>query len=444
MCSKKVQKLSDSTPKFGKEKEKMKISDWLFIVENNMDLLGIPDNKRIVTVSPFLRGTAFEMLKRYVNSGNLSWKEFREDLRLTFTPVDEEHAIRTKLINLRHTDSFDSYSREFQYLSYQLSDMSEKDRLACFLNGLKGKTYTELKLKDIKTLSEAIRLASILEMGRESTRENRVSLNYARTLKKQNNNNGQSKNKNNDNNSRAGKQCTFCKKSGHTQDTCFRKNNNQGSNRQTERGGQSQTHNNKSQQNNKHNNNCYNCNMPGHRKSECHATHKSNLAISEEEKHKRNESNNKQKEVESEEKSFFYKIYTYDIQINTAQTYKLFKINGIVNGKLLSIAIDTGPRKSIMGLNSAKKYGFIIEESECLMKTADGVIKKVCGIIFNCEVSVKGRTCELDLIVIDHQENDILLGLDWFHKTGASICPAENRLAFPNIDQTQKFSDELV
>ena len=359
----------------------MKISDWLFIVENNMDLLGIPDNKRMITVSPFLRGTAFEMLKRYVNAGNLSWKEFRDDLKLTFTPVDEEQEIRTKLINLRHTDSFDSYSREFQYLSYQLSDMSEKDRLACFLNGLKGKTYTELKLKDIKSLNEAIRLASILEMGRESRRENRMTVNYARTLNKQNNRNNQNKHKNNDNSNKSGKQCTFCKKNGHTQDMCFKKNNNQNSDKQTERRGQSQAQNNwsKGQQNNNKNNNCYNCNMPGHRKNECRAPHKSNLAVSEEDKHKRNESNNKQKDIESEEKSFFYKIYTYDIQINSALTYKLFKISGVVNGKLLTIAIDTGATKSIMGLNSARKYGFDIEASDCLMKTADGVIKKVCG-----------------------------------------------------------------
>jgi hypothetical protein len=41
-----------------------------------------------------------------------------------------------------------------------------------------------------------------------------------------------------------------------------------------------------------------------------------------------------------------------------------------------------------------------------------------------------GAFCVLKLIVMAHDTHDILLGLDWFNITGASINPSTNSLRF--------------
>ena len=40
-------------------------------------------------------------------------------------------------------------------------------------------------------------------------------------------------------------------------------------------------------------------------------------------------------------------------------------------------------------------------------------------------------SCILKLLVIDHEDHEVLLGLDWFRETGAGLFPKENILNIP-------------
>ena len=72
-------KLDASTPVFGKDSQ-WKIADWLFMVETSLKVKRIPDDMKLMVVAPFLRGTAFQMLKRFILENRTSWNEFRNEL----------------------------------------------------------------------------------------------------------------------------------------------------------------------------------------------------------------------------------------------------------------------------------------------------------------------------------------------------------------------------
>ena len=38
----------------------------------------------------------------------------------------------------------------------------------------------------------------------------------------------------------------------------------------------------------------------------------------------------------------------------------------------------------------------------------------------------------MSFVIMDHDDHEALLGLDWFGLTGAMLCPAEKMLRFPS------------
>ena len=66
------------------------------------------------------------------------------------------------------------------------------------------------------------------------------------------------------------------------------------------------------------------------------------------------------------------------------------------------------------------------------VKTADNKLTKVEGIIKGCNVVIDGVICALNFIVINHEEHDALLGMDWCQKTKVGIFPATKKLVFDN------------
>ena len=164
-------KLGPNTMVYGDLNDKRSIMDWLFNIETNMSLANIPSNLKISIASSYLRGIAFQMVKRYHNEKNTDWNHFKKELIKTFLPPNYELSIRTRFLNLRQTAGFESYSRDFQLFSNQLPDMSKEDRFTCFLQGLRPETRCEIVLRVVKDLNEAIVIATQLEytLGSEQT-----------------------------------------------------------------------------------------------------------------------------------------------------------------------------------------------------------------------------------------------------------------------------------
>ncbi|CAF1153123.1 unnamed protein product, partial [Brachionus calyciflorus] len=112
---------------------------------------------------------------------------------------------------------------------------------------------------------------------------------------------------------------------------------------------------------------------------------------------------------------------------------------------------------SVSGSKFVKKYGLNLNDSRIKIKTANNSISKVDGKTDSLKVDIDGHVCDLEFLVIDHEDNDGLLGLDWFKRTGASLHPSIKSLKFPskivlldtlemencNKDVTEILSDEV-
>jgi hypothetical protein len=75
------------------------------------------------------------------------------------------------------------------------------------------------------------------------------------------------------------------------------------------------------------------------------------------------------------------------------------------------------------------------------IKTADNVVKTVIGITDRVKINIAGQECELELIIIEHKDHDVLLGLDWFEKSGAGIYPATKVIKFRDFTVRKEGED---
>ena len=94
--------------------------------------------------------------------------------------------------------------------------------------------------------------------------------------------------------------------------------------------------------------------------------------------------------------------------------------------------MDSGATTSIMGWRTANKYGFTIFPSQVRIKSQDNKIERVKGIIKEARIEVEGRIGTIDLLVTNHEDYDVLLGLNWLVEMGARLIPREKRIAFPD------------
>ncbi len=56
---------------------------------------------------------------------------------------------------------------------------------------------------------------------------------------------------------------------------------------------------------------------------------------------------------------------------------------------------------------------------------------EIAGVTDPLVVEIKGHTCNVEMMAIDHEDHDVLLGLDWFEITGAGLYPRVKMLRFP-------------
>jgi metal-dependent hydrolase (beta-lactamase superfamily II) len=112
---------------------------------------------------------------------------------------------------------------------------------------------------------------------------------------------------------------------------------------------------------------------------------------------------------------------------------KLIITDGYVNNiHLKKIAFDIGATTSIMSERIVREHNIPLNDTHIKIKVADGREAKVIGITDGLKVKIKNHKTKLKFIVISHNEYDILLGLDYFNKTGLGIFPKHRLLKFPD------------
>ncbi|CAL9078870.1 unnamed protein product, partial [Musa textilis] len=81
-----------------------------------------------------------------------TWDDLKRELRTQFLPKNTEFIVRRKLRQLHQTTSIRDYVKQFSALMLDIQDMSEKDKLFSFLDGLKPWAQQELHRQNITDL----------------------------------------------------------------------------------------------------------------------------------------------------------------------------------------------------------------------------------------------------------------------------------------------------
>jgi hypothetical protein len=97
----------------------------------------------------------------------------------------------------------------------------------------------------------------------------------------------------------------------------------------------------------------------------------------------------------------------------------------------LLCTLDSASSVSMMTLDVANRYIFTILPSDIQIKSANNAVTAVGGVTEALTIDINGHTCQISFIVLEHYDHEILLGLDWFRLTGASLHPSDRVLKFP-------------
>jgi len=155
--------LDSSLPKYGGNIGE-NLEEWLLIIQGFLDIGNYSPREALLAVLPLLKENALQQFiafrKSYPFEG---WDYFVDHLRRVFRPFDVERRIRVELRQLKYNGNFDKFALKFQQLANKLNDMPEKELIFLFLEAMPPKTRYEVLSKDVRTLSDAIRCASIFE-----------------------------------------------------------------------------------------------------------------------------------------------------------------------------------------------------------------------------------------------------------------------------------------
>lgn len=91
-----------------------------------------------------------------------TWEDLKKELKLQFLPENVEYLARKSLKRLHHSGSIRDYVKQFTILLLDITDMTEKDTLFFFMDGLQPWVEQELQRQGVQDLASALAAAKRL------------------------------------------------------------------------------------------------------------------------------------------------------------------------------------------------------------------------------------------------------------------------------------------
>ncbi|RMZ95048.1 hypothetical protein BpHYR1_019822, partial [Brachionus plicatilis] len=360
----------DDIPKlYGNDRDK--VDEWIYLVETEARTQGIIKSRLIDCVTNLLRGNALQMLRNMQKRDeSVTWEKFKNQLLATLKPADVQRGLRSELKSIKLTSNFEDNIMKFQTIANKIDKIDEFELVWFFLEALDPRV-------------------------RGRVRDKPTVVNYSRQ-----------KNFNNKD--------------------YFMKPSINGKEYVSKFRGQKFNHNGKekfrSQNELKKNLICFGCKKPGHKISQCRLNNNNYKQYRNTRRVNMIEEVNNDSVNRKENPEYVY----------TCDTGNLLYISATINGITLTIALDSGCTTSILSRKFVERNKITVKESDIRIKTADNNIVKVNGKTEALKLNIEGHVCEIEFLVIDHEDSDGLLGFDWFMRTGASLNPSERSLKFPS------------
>ncbi|KAL0293481.1 UNVERIFIED_CONTAM: hypothetical protein Sradi_6935100 [Sesamum radiatum] len=165
---------------YGGARDAKEVENFLFDMEQYFLAANVVDEARKVsTATMYLTGDAklwwrTKYAEIQANQVRLdTWDLLREAIRVQFFPENVEYNARRALRKLEHTGSMQDYVKSFSALMLDIRDMSEKDKLFTFMEGLKPWARIELQRQRVTDLGSAMTAAERLTDFASETRRDR-------------------------------------------------------------------------------------------------------------------------------------------------------------------------------------------------------------------------------------------------------------------------------
>ena len=375
--------LNRNTPVYHGRRDE-NIERWITLINNNMKLAGVPKQKKLLVLGNYVKDTALNMYMSYIKQTiprERDYEGFLTKLMQLENPEARKEGIKEKLFNIKveQFKNLDEYVSRFQEFANE-TDMRENDLVFLFKKGLKPRARFEIEIREPDNLFQAISIATKYEDSYQRTNipNSQTKVNFISNQKKK----GKFNSQKNQNNQR------------YKNDSDSKKNKVK----------------------------CYNCEKEGHYASEC----KTPIKCKKCQKlgHKANECKDEKTQPKDKKNTGF---------VCTISGENLLTIEGSVhNIKTDKIVFDTGATRSIISEKFVLENKLNINKADYTVKVADTRIVKPIGHTDKLSLNIKGMEWPLSFIILKHDDNDILLGLDFFNLSGASICPSEKLIKFEN------------
>ena len=136
---------------------------WVYRTGQYFEFKDIPTSQRVHLASFHLEGVALKW-HRWVAKirGLSSWEEFTKTLLQRFGPTDYEDPSEA-LTRLKQVSNVAHYQENFEQLSHKVDGLPEHYLVGCFVAGLRDDIRLDVKIKQPRTLSDAIGVARLVE-----------------------------------------------------------------------------------------------------------------------------------------------------------------------------------------------------------------------------------------------------------------------------------------
>lgn len=167
-----VQTVKVEVPKpktFSGARNAREVENFLWGLEQYFQAAGMTDDaSKVRNAALYLADTAMLWWRRMhgdVRRGARavqSFEDFKRELKRQFYPENAEDEARGRLRRLKQTGSIRGYVDEFTSLILEIEEMSDRDGLFFFSDGLQPWARQELKRRGVQSLAEAIAVAESL------------------------------------------------------------------------------------------------------------------------------------------------------------------------------------------------------------------------------------------------------------------------------------------
>jgi hypothetical protein len=421
-------------------------------------------DRKIDVAAGYLRKTALQEYKRLRerNDEELSWEEFKYVLLKRFDYTESTDSVVTRLCKIKQDGNLEEYINSFTY-TLSRGKVSEDVAVGLFINGLIAELASELQYRRPKSLNEAIHIVNDyarIKLGMKQGQSAQV--NYV---------------------SNRSNNCYECGKPGHYARDCWTRNNWQRQDRRTssynetssERGEspcsdddtsileqineqlkqiaeqcdgsfgkphiKRKAYKNRQEPQTWRNQVAFDERQSSTERSS--QEHDSENEASQERpirKAKRKHEDKMQFELSDEEPSRRSTRASYLYAANNCAVKKspLFKVKALFNGLETEAILDTGAAVTLISEELLEALDINVDSSnptEILMANCSKIT--AVGVTEPIAVEVSDSKAVINALVMPLKHSQILLGMDWFNASGASICPKDRSLHFTKAKPTK-------